>query len=411
MSGKYGKLLKNRNYMAMLSANLINRFGDCVDVMAVTWLMYQISGSASASALNYGLNAVPTILLQPVCGAFVEKRDLKKVMLISDLCRFLIIGSVAVLVITGKIQPWMIIISTFLISTVEAFRVPAQTPMVTMILDEEDYTIGESLSRSLTQAVQLVSIGIAGSMVSLLGVSTCILIDCGCFIVSMLLIGSMKLEKKKRPESSNSNILQDTLEGFRYMKGNRIALFICITAVLLNGLMTPLSAMEAALCSEIFHRGPEIISIINVFFTLGGIAGSVIYPKIEDKAKPVSMLSTCFMGVALFYGAIMLCAHVYENTALIYAIITVTPLLVGLSAAFINIFTAVLEMKTVEKDYLSRVSAIQSALCSLGVPVASFMISIGARWLSVYKLVAITGALAVVSGLRFMTNRKIRKLL
>ena len=195
------------------------------------------------------------------------------------------------------------------------------------------------------------------------------------------------------------------------MKKNRIALFICITAVLLNGLMTPLSAMEAALCSEIFHRGPEIISIINVFFTFGGIAGSVIYPKIEEKAKPIALLSACFMGVAVFYGAIMLCAHVYENTALIYAIITVTPLLVGLSAAFINVFTAVLEMKTVEREYLSRVSAIQSALCSLGVPVASFMISIGARWLSVYQLVAITGALAVVSGIRFMTNRKIRNLM
>lgn len=410
MNGKYGKLFKNRNYMAMLSAGLINRFGDCIDLMAITWLMYQISGSASASAFNFGLNAVPTILLQPFCGAFVEKRDLKKIMLISDLCRFLIIGTIAVLVITERIQPWMIIVSTFLISTVEAFRVPAQTPMVTMILDEEDYTVGESLSSSLTQAVQMISMGIAGSMVSLLGTSTCILIDCGCFIISMLLIGSMKLERKRLPESQ-SNVINDTLEGFKYMKGNRVVMLIIATAVLLNGLMTPLSAMEAALCNEIFHRGPEIISIINVCFTLGGIAGSVIYPKMEGRMKPVTMLSACFMTMARFYGAIMICGNYYENSALVYSIITATPFTVGLAAAFINIFTAVLQMKTVDSSYLSRVSALNSALCSLGVPIASFMVSLGARWLSVYQLVAITGSAAVISGVRFMTNRKIRELL
>ncbi|MBQ1523444.1 MAG: hypothetical protein IIZ74_11895, partial [Erysipelotrichaceae bacterium] len=64
MNEKYANLLKNSNYMRFLSANLINRFGDCIDAMAMTWLMYQVSGSASASALNYGLNYIPTILLQ-----------------------------------------------------------------------------------------------------------------------------------------------------------------------------------------------------------------------------------------------------------------------------------------------------------------------------------------------------------
>lgn len=408
MKEKYAKLLKNSNYIKFLSANLVNRFGDSVDAMAMTWLMYQVSGSASASALNYGLNFIPTIFLQPVCGAFVEKRNIKKVMLVSDMLRFVIIGSAAVLAMTGKIQSWMIILGTFLISTVEAFRVPAQTPMVTLILDEDDYSVGESLSSSLSQIVQMVSIGIAGSLITWLGTSNCILIDCACFLISILLIAGMKLEKSRAVINTESNLLKDTVEGFGYLRKNRTVMLICLTAVLLNALIAPLSALEAAVCDEMFHRGPEIISLINVFFTLGGIAGSILFPKVEEKVHPAVMLSACFMTIALFYGGIIICSHVYENTVLVYGLMVVTPFLVGLSAAFVNVYVAVTQLKAVESSYLSRVTAIGSSLSVLGVPVTSFLISLGATWLSVYQLIAVTCSMSVLSGVLFVTNRKIR---
>ena len=407
MNEKYANLLKNSNYIKFLSANLINRFGDCIDAMAMTWLMYQVSGSASASALNYGLNYIPTILLQPICGAFVEKRDIKKIMLVSDMLRFVIIGSAAVLTLTGKIQAWMIIVGTFLISTVEAFRVPAQTPMVTLILDEEEYTVGESVSSSLSQIVQMVSIGIAGFLVTWLGTSTCILIDCGCFIISMLLIAGMNI-KKTRTVESGSDLLKDTVEGYRYLKKNRTVVLICVTAVLLNALIAPLSALEAAICDEMFHRGPEIISLINVFFTLGGIAGSILFPKVEEKVRPSVLLSACFMTLAVFYGAVIVCSHVYENAILVYALMALTPFLVGLAAAFVNVFVAVTQLKTVESSYLSRVTAIGTSLSQRGIPVTSFLISLGATRLSVYQLIAVTCGMAVLSGLLFVSNGKIR---
>ncbi|WP_044914901.1 hypothetical protein [Butyrivibrio sp. WCE2006] len=61
----YKDILKIPNCRKLISSNLINRFGDSVDAIAFTWLVYQITGSATWSALIFGLNQLPGIFVQP----------------------------------------------------------------------------------------------------------------------------------------------------------------------------------------------------------------------------------------------------------------------------------------------------------------------------------------------------------
>lgn len=70
------KVRKNRPFMLYLISRMMNRFGDSIDVFLLSWLVYGLSGSASLSALAVGINYVPTILLQPFVGAYVENLSL-----------------------------------------------------------------------------------------------------------------------------------------------------------------------------------------------------------------------------------------------------------------------------------------------------------------------------------------------
>ena len=69
MKAKYSELFKNKNFMRLFIADMINRFGDSIDSIALTWVVYFITGSASWSALIFGLNRIPSILIQPLAGA------------------------------------------------------------------------------------------------------------------------------------------------------------------------------------------------------------------------------------------------------------------------------------------------------------------------------------------------------
>ncbi|MCR5671065.1 MAG: MFS transporter, partial [Butyrivibrio sp.] len=75
MKAEIRELFQNRNYRKDLSAELINRFGDSVDAIASSWIVYEITGQASWSALIYALNRIPTIILTPLAGPWVERQN------------------------------------------------------------------------------------------------------------------------------------------------------------------------------------------------------------------------------------------------------------------------------------------------------------------------------------------------
>ena len=55
----YRDILRQKEYMKIIVANLINRFGDSIDQIAVTWLVYAATGSAAWTTLIYALNQLP----------------------------------------------------------------------------------------------------------------------------------------------------------------------------------------------------------------------------------------------------------------------------------------------------------------------------------------------------------------
>ena len=83
----YKDIFKQKEYMKMMVAALINRFGDSIDAIASTWIVYELTGSAVWSAVIFGVNKVPSVFVTPLAGAWVEGRNKKAIMIITDLIR------------------------------------------------------------------------------------------------------------------------------------------------------------------------------------------------------------------------------------------------------------------------------------------------------------------------------------
>ena len=97
----YRALLSQKQYLKMLAADLISRFGDSLDAIAYSWIMYEITGSESLMAFIIGLNYIPTILLQPITGALIDRINKRMMMVITDLLRFGVVILFVVLYVNG----------------------------------------------------------------------------------------------------------------------------------------------------------------------------------------------------------------------------------------------------------------------------------------------------------------------
>ena len=115
----YKQLLNEKNFLLNTFANIVSRFGDGIDTIAFSLLVYQITGSTLLVATLYAINGIPNIIFGMVSGVVCKYITDKKIMAICDFGRGACVTLVAVLFITGNLAIWHLYVITFLNSSRE----------------------------------------------------------------------------------------------------------------------------------------------------------------------------------------------------------------------------------------------------------------------------------------------------
>ena len=372
-------VFRNRNYRLLVLANMINRFGDAVDAIVFTWLTYTLTESAAFSALVFAANRLPTVLLQPLTGVWMERRPKRRAMVVTDLLRGLLVGYILLRVLTGLPTAAELLIFTTLISTVEAFRQPAGGAILPQIVPREQYTEAVSYQSGLSSAAELVGTGLGAVLIGLIGNAGAMAVDVATFLLSALLLSAMVLKETlpAEPERfSGRKLFRELGDGLSMVKGNRPILYLLLLGVVLNGLLTPYNSLEAAMTREILHSDAGILSVVGVALSLGMIAGASLFPTLLRRLPVRSLLLTgsALLG-AMYLGTVAVGRWAVTPLA-VYGAMAALMLLVGFGVALLNNFSSVLVLQKCDRAYLSRLSGLMGSLCGASVPAVSLVVSI-----------------------------------
>jgi MFS family permease len=392
----YKDVFTQTEYVKMMFAALINRFGDSIDAIASTWIVYQLTSSAAWSALIFGINNLPTVVVTPLAGAWVEGRNKKRIMIVTDLIRAVVVATVASLFLLNLLQPWMLLISTITISTAEAFRGPANTAITPNILDEEMYEFGMSLKDSLSQIVQLIGLGCAAGIIALIGISGALYIDMATFIISaaIILFVNTKETITEKVAFNVKNYVTDLAEGVKYVSKEAVIVFFLWYAVFLNSVLVPLNGLQAPMVEEILHSGVEALSVFSITFTAGMLLGAVVFPYVSKKIGNVAIFWGMGIIISGYYILMVALQPLYVNQWVTYAVLSVLSIVTGMIISIANSMISVIFMKKVEKKYIARAAAIMTAFSVAAMPITSFLVSAVVTVISVKTIFIISGVLA-----------------
>ncbi|MGF7142924.1 MFS family permease [Anaerotaenia torta] len=300
----YKDIFRQKEYCKVIISNIISRFGDSIDAIAFTWLVYAITGSASWSAVVFAANQLPSVLVQPFAGALVEGLSKKKIMVLTDAIRGIVIAGLAVLYMADLLNPWILMLFTLFISTAEAFRIPASMAAIPKLLEKKYYAHGTSLNSTISNVVQLAGLGAAGFIIGSFGIHTAILIDAvtflgSAFILSFLRLEETNLRKGKLPAREYFETLKG---GVIYLKNSSVICNFCMMAVIINALIIPISSLQTPLIVEIMGQGSTLLSIFSIALTLGMGLGSFTYPIIRKyfQVRGIIVGSGVMVGISLY---------------------------------------------------------------------------------------------------------------
>ena len=379
--GNYLKILKVSEYRKFLLSNLINRFGDSVESIAFTWVVYQITNSASWSAIVFALNMLPNVIVQPFAGAIVENMNKKQVVIATHFLRASLITLFIILFKLDYVNPLILSCFTLIITTVESFNLPASTSFIVQVIKREDMNAGISLNSVFTNAASLIGSGAAGFVIANFGAEAAMFIDVSTFVIAAILIKLIKVatdavsNDTDCTKSISSGYLKMLKEGIVYVFKTPVVRNLCTICIVLNCMLIPLSALQAPIADDIFGMGSELLSFAGIFSSIGGIVGAVILPYI---AKILSPLKITIWGIfLLIIGMTCIPAGrlVKGNALLSYILISASFfIMVSATSLVVGIINIQL-MKCIDYNYMARASAVFNSSVIVAMPISSFIVS------------------------------------
>lgn len=409
MNEMYKVIKANRNFRVISIANFINRLGDSAETIAYTYLLYLFTGSATISALGLCVNLLPSVIIQPIVGPFVEKHNHKYMMIAADSLRGVMVLVLVGIYILGELTYGDLLLINFLISTVECFRVPAGAAIIPSICREDEYETQASMNSIISTLATIIGAIVAGIVLEKLSVAAIFIWDSVTFLVSGMIICFLKIPAKLNQAENveKESYFVSLTNGMRLFFSNRELKLLVVLVIANNLLAAPFSALEAPIVNGLLEGEANLLSVISVAGTIGIITGSIIFTKVSKALGRKKIIVIALASNFFFYLAIIGIANIK-----IYGLKVVSMFAINFLSSFVSIWLSLLInssfIEQVPKDMIGRGAAVFNAISAAIMPVLSFLTAMAVIYIPVRGILMIASILAAACTLAitvFLKNR------
>ena len=275
----------------MWFGHLISHAGDAVFMIALPWLMLDITGSKSLTSLVSMSAYLPAVLFGLFAGVVVDRYNRNWIMIYYDIHRALLVAVIRLSLIYGFISPLLIGVITFSLSTFSAFFYPARDSLIPHIVTAEELPAANSAISVSGQMSHLLGPLFAGIGISIFGLRHLFTADAISFLFSILLISlivgpARKLTIEKHPPKS-----QGIVEGLTYVNTHKGLRLLLILTFLNNiFIMGPAIIGLPVFVREVLTSDFGVLAKLEVAMATGMIVGSFVFWKAEKNISPISIL-------------------------------------------------------------------------------------------------------------------------
>jgi MFS family permease len=164
-----GALLRDRNFAWLMSGGVISALGDQFTMIALPWLVLQLTGDPLALGMMVALLGVPRAVLILFGGALVDRYSPKRVLMLTKHVNTVLLGLLAALVLSGRATLPLVTGLAIVLSLASAFSIPAGTSMLPMAVARERLGAANALMMAVRQVTMLAGPLLAGLLFALAG--------------------------------------------------------------------------------------------------------------------------------------------------------------------------------------------------------------------------------------------------
>lgn len=237
--------LRHPNYRVWFIGLLISMVGSWMQSTALGYLVYELTNSPAYLGYVGFASGVPILMFSIYAGVVADRVPRRNLILITQIAMMILAFILAGLVFSSLVQPWHIILLSFLLGICNAFDGPARHAFVSELVEREDLTNAIALNSTLFNSALVVGPAVAGFTYAFVGAAWCFTLNGISFIGVIIALLMIKLKVFQIPEKRKSAI-SEIMEGFRYIRSKEIIIILLsglvIVSILGGGMVTLIPA-------------------------------------------------------------------------------------------------------------------------------------------------------------------------
>jgi MFS family permease len=390
------RAFRHRSFRLFFLGQGVSQFGTWLQLIATSWLIYRLTGSALYLGLASFALQIPFLVLAPMAGVWVDRLPKRTVLRATNSIALAQSLAMLALVASGHIQPWHLIAGNLVLGVVNAFDSPArQSFLIELVEGRADLPNAIAFQSMLMNGARFVGPMIGGAVIAFGGEVWGFALNSASYLAILAALAALRVQPRA-PQAEGEQWLAGLAAGFRWAYGflpSRRALLL-LAAVSVG--VQPLQALAPFFARDVFGGNSQTLGWLIGAGGFGAVSG-MLYLALRPTVR--GLLSVIGWAAAAAGAAVVgftWCTQLWPALLLVYA----SGMGIMLTAGSINTI-----LQTIVEDRLrARIAAIY-IMSFLGVsPLGALAAGWAAQYVGPPAALAAGGALALCAALAYLAG-------
>jgi MFS family permease len=272
-----------------------------MDQVTRGWLIYELTDSTVQLGLVRGVQAIPILLLSPIAGSAADRYSRKTQILVAQVIDGSMFAALALLIVSGQIQPWQVYVTAFGMAAVQTFQQPSRAAIISDIVPTQSLTNAIGLNSIIFNVARSIGPALAGVLIVSFGTGGAY----GTQAVFYLLATFWTLRLRAATDASSGahgrngsmSFGRSIIEGWKFSWRNETVRTGLLITMLASLFIVPFTTLLPVFARDILSVGASGQGLLLTAMGIGALGSAVIIATFGDRMpRGLFMLG----GVALY---------------------------------------------------------------------------------------------------------------
>ena len=391
---KFRKLLRNRNFVLYSVGQAFSQFGDrLVQIVLIGFVYKRWPGSTFQLAKIFFFTVLPSFLISPVAGVYIDRWNKKYVMILSDMLRAITILLIPLFFIYSKsVAPIYIII--FLTFTFACFFLPARLSVIPSLVSKEDILLANSASTITWVLAGIAGFGFGGILAEWIGIRNSLYINSAVYFLSATSFVFLAYSAKVG-DFIKKSFLHDLKTGLKALFSDKRIRFAAYTFFVFASVFGTSYVVLVVFIQETMATMTKHIGLFSICIFIGVLAGSYIYGKVGQGFSRVKIILISLFFVGIFMNIFVIGLRAMGS----FWFGNISAFLLGLSISPIYAAANTIVHESIDRDLRGRIFSSLGIIMNIGFLLFMLLSSILAEHIDRFWILIGCGGIFIVLGL------------